>query len=59
VTAISGIRLSSAYELAYAQLLERVAANPRIRPRDTSLFRPKIGRHYDGDLLIVGRAVNG
>lgn len=53
------VRLSSRYEWIYADLLRSVAAARRIRPRDTSLFWPKVGRLYDGDLLIVGRSVNG
>lgn len=52
-------RLSRAYEQIYARMLGGVAATPRIRPPETSLFWPKIGRRYDGELLLVGRAVNG
>ena len=52
-------RLSGQYERTYERLLAGVAADLRITPRETSLFWPKVGRHYDGELLIVGRAVNG
>lgn len=40
-------------------MLEHIVAAPRISPRETSLFWPQIGAAYDGDLLLVGRAVNG
>jgi hypothetical protein len=59
MTLLDGVHLSPAYERAYARLIDRVAADPRISPRETSLFWPKVGRKYDGDLLLVGRAVNG
>jgi hypothetical protein len=52
-------RLPSDYEAAYLELLGRVAATPRIRPRELALFWPKVGRAYTGDLMIIGRAVNG
>jgi hypothetical protein len=51
--------LSPAYGSTYRRLLARVAAAPRIKPPETSLFWPKVGRRYDGELLLVGRAVNG
>jgi len=50
--------LSREYEAGYIDLLARVAAT-RIRPPETSLFWPKVGRLYDGELLLIGRAVNG
>jgi hypothetical protein len=51
--------LSSKYEATYRRLLRSVAATPRIHPPETSLFWPKVGRRYDGELLLIGRAVNG
>jgi hypothetical protein len=54
-----GASLSRSYGSTYRRLLESVAATPRIRPPETSLFWPKVGRAYDGELLLVGRAVNG
>lgn len=53
------VSLTSAYGATYRRLIESVAATPRIRPPETSLFWPKVGRKYEGDLLLVGRAVNG
>lgn len=53
------VELSVEYEAAYAELIARVATSPSIRPRELALFWPKVGRSYDGDLLVVGRAVNG
>jgi hypothetical protein len=53
------LTLSAAYEQRYVQMLEHIAATPRISPRETSLFWPQVGAAYDGDLLLVGRAVNG
>lgn len=52
-------RLSSAYEDRYIELLARVAASSRIHPRELALFWPKVGASYVGDLLVIGRAVNG
>ncbi|HEY3547523.1 MAG TPA: hypothetical protein VGK17_15735 [Propionicimonas sp.] len=51
--------LSAAYGLAYEGVLGTVAADARIRPRERSPFWPMVGHEYDGDLLIVGRAMNG
>ena len=53
------LSLSPAYGSTYRRLLEGVAATPKIHPPETSLFWPKVGRRYDGELLLVGRAVNG
>jgi hypothetical protein len=52
-------QLSLAYEADYRNLLARVVAAPGIRPRELALFWPKVGSCYDGDILVVGRAVNG
>lgn len=51
--------LSSTYEVAYATALDRIATTPGIQPRRLAPFWPKVGRLYDGDLLVIGRAVNG
>jgi hypothetical protein len=53
------VRLSSEYERLYARLLGEVAAVRTRRPVQQALFWPKVGRLYDGELLLVGRAVNG
>ena len=52
-------QLSAGYGQAYERLLGRVAELGRIKPPEVSLFWPKVGRDYDGDFLVVGRAVNG
>ena len=52
------LRLSAVYERHYASMLKAVSITPR-RPAPMALFWPKVGSLYDGDLLIVGRAVNG
>jgi hypothetical protein len=50
--------LSTAFEQGYLDMLTDVAAT-RIRPPATSLFWPKAGRSFDGELMLIGRAVNG
>ena len=52
-------RLSTDYEREYAALLEAIQRDRGIQPRELTMFWPKIGRQYDGDLLVVGRSVNG
>jgi hypothetical protein len=47
------------YEGLFAGLLAEVAKAPTRRPVSQALFWPKIGRLYDGEVLLVGRAVNG
>lgn len=51
--------LSAEYEDLFATLLREVAHAGVRRPVTQALFWPKIGRLYDGELLLVGRAVNG
>ena len=51
--------LSDTYEQHYADLLAELAAVHEWRPRARALFWPKIGRLYGGEVLVVGRAVNG
>lgn len=53
------VGLSAEYEAVYGRLLGEVEAVGRIRPPEVSMFWPKVGRRYAGDLLLVGRAVNG
>jgi hypothetical protein len=53
------VRLSRDYEQDYAALLERVGSARGVSPRTMTLFWPKVGAGYDGDLLVIGRAVNG
>jgi hypothetical protein len=52
-------RLSPDYEREFLRLLEAIEESPRITPRALSLFWPKIGRLFEGETLLVGRAVNG
>lgn len=47
------------YERQYVQLLSDLREVHSRRPAGQALFWPKIGRRYDGELLLVGRAVNG
>lgn len=44
----------------YVELLRVVSESyPRYAERPLCLFAGRVGEHYDGELLIVGRAVNG
>ena len=52
-------QLSSDYGAAYERLIQHVASVGRITPPAASLFWPKVGRAYDVELLLIGRAVNG
>lgn len=56
---MTAIRLSDEYERLYALLVREVAGALTSRPTSQAIFWPKVGRLYDGDLLVVGRAVNG
>jgi hypothetical protein len=51
--------LSDDYARAYVRQLDEVAVARVRRSRPLALFWPKVGRLYDGDLLVIGRAVNG
>jgi hypothetical protein len=54
------MRLSSGYEVAYRELLGRVARTPSLEPEmRMAIFWPMVGHRYDGDLMVIGRAVNG
>jgi hypothetical protein len=53
------MQLSSDYEGDYVAMLDAIARVGSIKPPATSLFWPKVGRAYDGELLLIGRAVNG
>jgi hypothetical protein len=52
-------RLDAAYEAGYVAQLRALQATPGIRSRELALFWPAIGARYSGELLVVGRAVNG
>ena len=52
-------RLSAEYGHLFTSLLSEVARARVRRPATQALFWPKVGRLYDGELLLVGRAVNG
>jgi hypothetical protein len=52
-------RLSDDYEREYAALLARIAAGVDLGSADLTMFWPKVGSRYDGDLMVIGRAVNG
>lgn len=51
--------LSGTYGRLYADLLAQLASVRVRRPVSQALFWPKVGRLYDGEVLLVGRAVNG
>lgn len=53
------LRLSPDYEREFVGLLEAVDESTRITRRELSLFWPKVGWRIDGEILLVGRAVNG
>jgi hypothetical protein len=57
--AVTPHRLSDAYQQHYAGLIAEVAQVRARRPAAQALFWPKVGRRYDGGLMLVGRAVNG
>jgi hypothetical protein len=57
--AVTRHRLSDSYQQQYAGLIAEVADMRPRRPVAQALFWPKVGRHYDGGLMLVGRAVNG
>ena len=50
--------LSQEYEAQYVRLLDR-AARGNVQPRYLAVFWPMIGHRYAGELMIIGRAVNG
>lgn len=52
-------RLSEDYERDYGSLLRDVQAEAKLQGLHLTNFWPKIGRLFDGNLMIVGRAVNG
>lgn len=52
-------QLSTEYDRLYREQLAEVAQARVRRPVTQALFWPKVGRLYDGELLLVGRAVNG
>ena len=51
--------LSADYQATYERLLAAVAARPRIEPPELVGFWPMVGHAYSGELLVIGRAVNG
>src|SRR5438876_1409126 len=59
VVARFGGRLSDAYQREYTALLAAIAKAQDIGPLELTMFWPKVGSLYDGDLLVIGRAVNG
>ncbi len=54
VTTVGG-----SHEQLYAHVLAEVAEGRSRRPGTRALFWRKVGRRYDGELLVLGRAVNG
>jgi hypothetical protein len=51
--------LSPGYHAAYEAFLGAVGAAPGLEPAELAAFYPMVGHAYAGDLLVVGRAVNG
>jgi hypothetical protein len=51
--------LSARYGDAFAELLAKAGSTPNVRPDALAVFWPMTGASYQGDLLVVGRAVNG
>ena len=51
--------LSADYEDSYERMLEAVALTPGVEPRELTGFWPMVGHGYAGDLMVIGRAVNG
>lgn len=51
--------MSQVYEREFAALLRRIESTPGVQPVELTAFWPKIGGRYAGDLMIVGRSVNG
>jgi hypothetical protein len=54
------MKLSGEYETEYRDLLSQLGAAPSLPPEMMmTIFWPMIGYRFDGDLMVVGRAVNG
>lgn len=54
------MKLSAAYEADYAQLLRDIGGTPSLpSAMSMTIFWPMVGHRFDGDLMVVGRAVNG
>jgi hypothetical protein len=51
--------LSADYARSYERLLAAVGARSDVEPDELALFWPMVGHAYRGELLVVGRAVNG
>lgn len=56
---MTAMTLSDDYRGAYEQLLAAVAARPGVEPPKLVGFWPMVGHAYTGELLVIGRAVNG
>jgi hypothetical protein len=56
---VTATRLSAGFGQLYADLLSDLALTRARRAVTQAMFWPKIGRLYGGELLLVGRAVNG
>jgi hypothetical protein len=52
-------RLSNGHLAAYERLLASIASTPDIEPNELAAFLPTVGHAYTGELMVVGRAVNG
>ena len=51
--------LSAAYGRCYEDLLRAAGTTPGVEPPERASFWPMVGHAYAGELMVVGRAVNG
>jgi hypothetical protein len=58
-SATTPLVLSDSYGSAFVGMLETVGATPGVGPDELAVFWPMVGHAYRGELLVVGKAVNG
>jgi hypothetical protein len=59
MTGVGTHSLSLDYEATYGRLLVELGTATRVEPPELTAFWPMVGHKYTGNLMVVGRAVNG